>query len=422
MIKVLDCKNSNYLSRLKLIINKRRSRSKVNTDIVIKIVRDIKKNKKKALLKYEKKFSKNTKLKPTKKEINSSIKSLDPKIKNAIDFAYSRILKFHSLQKTKNIKYLDKQNNKIEYRYIPIQSVGIYVPSNLPSTLLMNAILAKKIVGVKRVVLANPRSNGKLNPAVMYAAKKCGISEIMSAGGSQAIASLAYIQKVNKIVGPGNDYVARAKKEVFGDVGIEGMIAGPSEITVVADKNTNLKEVLTSLIGQAEHDTNSQCILIVNNQDFIKSLKKSLKGELDKIPRKDIAKKSLLKNGLIIRVYNNKQIIDSINEIAPEHLELLNKDYKKYVHKIRNAGCIGLGKYSPVSSSDYAVGVNHTLGVMGSAKFASGLNLSDYYKKISIFSLTKKGIEVIGKKAITLAEYEGLIGHAQSIKSRIRRS
>ena len=150
MIKVLDCKNSNYLSRLKIIINKRRSRSKVNTDIVIKIVRDIKKNKKKALLKYEKKFSKNTKLKPTKKEINSSIKSLDPKIKNAIDFAYSRILKFHSLQKTKNIKYLDKQNNKIEYRYIPIQSVGIYVPSNLPSTLLMNAILAKKIVGVKR--------------------------------------------------------------------------------------------------------------------------------------------------------------------------------------------------------------------------------------------------------------------------------
>ena len=421
MIKVLDCKNSNYLSRLKLIINKRRSRSKVNTDIVIKIVRDIKKNKKKALLKYEKKFSKNTKLKPTKKEINSSIKSLDPKIKNAIDFAYSRILKFHSLQKTKNIKYLDKQNNKIEYRYIPIQSVGIYVPSNLPSTLLMNAILAKKIVGVKRVVLANPRSNGKLNPAVMYAAKKCGISEIMSVGGSQAIASLAYIQKVNKIVGPGNDYVARAKKEVFGDVGIEGMIAGPSEITVVADKNTNLKEVLTSLIGQAEHDTNSQCILIVNNQDFIKSLKKSLKDELDKIPRKDIAKKSLLKNGLIIRVYNNKQIIDSINEIAPEHLELNLKNYKKLINKINNAGSICIGKYSAMAVTDYNAGTNHVLPTLGSAKFSSGLNVGEFYKKISYIKLSKKGIEVIGKKAITLAEYEGLIGHAQSIKSRIRR-
>ncbi len=422
MIKILDCKNPNYLSRLKLILNKRRFKSKINTDIVIKIVKDIKKNKQKALLKYEKKFSKNTKIKPTKNEITKSIKSLDPKTKNAIDFAYSRILKFHSLQKTKNIKYVDKLNNKIEYRYIPIQSVGIYVPSNLPSTLLMNAILAKKIVGVKRVVLANPRLNGKLNPAVMYAAKKCGISEIISAGGSQAIASLAYIQKVNKIVGPGNDYVARAKKEVFGDVGIEGMVAGPSEITVVADKNTNLKEVLTSLIGQAEHDTNSQCILIVNNQDFIKSLKKVLKQELNKIPRKNIAKKSLIKNGLILRVYNNTQIIDSINEIAPEHLELNLKNYKKLVNKIKNTGSICIGKYSAMAATDYNVGTNHVLPTLGSAKFSSGLNVGEFYKKISYIKLSKKGIEVIGKKAITLAEYEGLIGHAQSIKSRIRRS
>ena len=421
MIKILDCKNSNYLSRLKLILEKRRLGSKVNTEIVTKIIKDIKKNKQKALLKYEKKFSKNTKIKPSESEIKNSIKSLDSKIKNAIDFAYSRILKFHSLQKTKNIKYLDKQNNKIEYKYIPIQSVGIYVPSNLPSTLLMNAILAKKIAGVKRVVLANPRLNGKLNPAVMYAAKKCGISEIVSAGGSQAIASLAYIQKVNKIVGPGNDYVARAKKEVFGDVGIEG-IAGPSEITVVADKNTNLKEVLTSLIGQAEHDTNSQCILIVNNQDFIKSLKKVLMKELNKIPRKNIAKKSLLRNGLIIRVYNNTQIIDSINEIAPEHLELNLKNYKKLVNKIQNAGSVCIGKYSAMAVTDYNVGTNHILPTLGSAKFSSGLNVGEFYKKISYIKLSKKGIEVIGKKAITLAEYEGLIGHAQSIKSRIRRS
>jgi len=421
MIKILDCKNSNYLSRLKLILNKRRFKSKINTNIVTKIVKDIKKNKQKALLKYEKKFSKNTKIKPTKKEINKSIKSLNPKIKNAIDFAYSRILKFHSLQKTKNIKYVDKQNNKIEYKYIPIQSVGIYVPSNLPSTLLMAAIPAKKISGVKRVVLANPRLNGKLNPAVMYAAKKCGVSEIISAGGSQAIASLAYIQKVNKIVGPGNDYVARAKKEVFGDVGIEG-IAGPSEITVVADKNTNLKAVLTSLIGQAEHSTNSQCILIVNNKDFIKYLKKGLNKELNKIPRKDIAKKSLLRNGLIIRVYNNKQIVDSINEIAPEHLELNFKNYKKLISKIKNAGSICIGKYSAMAVTDYNAGTNHVLPTLGSSKFSSGLNVGEFYKKISYIKLSKKGIEVIGKKAITLAEYEGLIGHAQSIKSRIRRS
>jgi len=422
MIKILDCKNSNYLSRLKLILEKRRSGSKLNTESVIKIVKDVKKNKKKALLKYEKKFSNNIKIKPTKKEINKSIKSLNPKIKKAIDFAYLRILKFHSLQKINNIRYTDKLNNKIEYRHIPIQSVGIYVPSNLPSTLLMNAILAKKIAGVKRVVLANPRLNGKLNPAVMYAAKKCGISEIISAGGSQAIASLAYIQKVNKIVGPGNDYVARAKKEVFGDVGIEGMVAGPSEITIVADRNTNLKEVLTSLIGQAEHDINSQCILIVNNQDFIKSVKKDLKNELNKIPRKNIAKKSLLRNGLIIKVYNNKQIIDSINEIAPEHLELNLKNYRKLINKIDNAGSICIGKHSAMAVTDYNAGTNHILPTLGSAKFSSGLNVGEFYKKTSYIKLSKKGIEVIGKKAITLAEYEGLIGHAQSIKSRIRRS
>ena len=422
MIKILDCSSLNYLSKLKIILQKRRLGSKINTNIVSKIVKDVKKNKQKALLKYEKKFSNNKKIKPTKNEINNSIKTLDPKIKNAIDFAYSRILKFHSLQKTKNIKYLDNQNNKIEYRYIPIESVGIYVPANLPSTLLMNAIPAKKIAKVKRVVLANPRLNGKLNPAVMYAAKKCGISEIISAGGSQAIASLAYIQKVNKIIGPGNDYVARAKQEVFGDVGIEGMIAGPSEITVVADKNTNLNQIITSMISQAEHDINSQCILITNNLNLINSIKKYLKYELNKIPRKAIAKKSLLKNGLIIRTHNNKQIIDSINEIAPEHLELNIKNYKKIVNKINNAGSVMLGKYSPMSASDYAIGPTHCLPTLGSAKFSSGLNVDEFYKKTSYIKLSKKGIEVIGKKAITLAEYEGLIGHAQSIKSRIRRS
>ena len=161
---------------------------------------------------------------PSIKQINKAIKSLDPKIKRAIDFAYKRILKFHSLQKTTDIFYKDNLNNKIEYKYLPIQSVGIYVPANLPSTLLMNAIPAK-IVGVKRIVLANPKNNGKLNPAVLYAAKKLGIKEIYSMGGAQAIGSLTYIQKVNKIVGPGNIFVAGAKRQVFGDVGIEGMIA-----------------------------------------------------------------------------------------------------------------------------------------------------------------------------------------------------
>jgi histidinol dehydrogenase len=422
MINVLDCKNLNYFNRLKVILNKRRLARKINTDIASKIVNEVKKNKQKALLKYEKKFSKNNKIRPTKKEINKSIKTLDPKIKKAINFAYSRILKFHSLQKVKNIKSVDKYNNKIEYKYCPIESVGIYVPANLPSTLLMNAIPAKKIAKVKRIVLASPRQKGKLNPAIMYAARKCGISEIISVGGSQAIASLAYIQKVNKIVGPGNDYVARAKREVFGDVGIEGMIAGPSEITIVADKSTNFMEVITSMIGQAEHDSNSQCILITKNENLIKSVKKFLIKDFNRIPRKKIAKKSLRRNGLIIKAYNDQQIIDSINEIAPEHLELNLENYKKLIKKINNVGSVCIGRYSAMAVTDYNVGTNHVLPTLGSAKFSSGLNVSEFYKKISYIKLSKKGIEVIGKKAITLAEYEGLIGHAQSIKSRIRRN
>ncbi|MBD1157748.1 histidinol dehydrogenase [Pelagibacterales bacterium SAG-MED17] len=421
MIKLINCNKKNYLNILTKFLDLRRSGKKTENKVISKILKDIKNNKNKSLLKYEKKFSKNSQIKPNIKQIDKAIKSLDPKIKRAIDFSYKRILKFHAAQKTKDIFYIDSFNNKIEYKYVPIQSVGIYVPANLPSTLLMNAIPAK-IAGVKRIVLANPKNNGKLNPAVLYAAKKLGISEIYSMGGAQAIGSLAYIQKVNKIVGPGNVFVAGAKRQVFGDVGIEGMIAGPSEITVLADSKTNLNEVTTSMIGQAEHDSNSQCILITKDLNLIKKFKKDLELKLKEIPRKSIATKSIKSNGLVLKVYNDKQIIDIINEIAPEHLEINVGNYKKYKDKIFNAGSICIGKYSPMALSDYAVGTNHVLPTNSSAKFSSGLNLSEFYKKISLITLSKKGVEKIGEYATHLAEYEELKGHALSIKSRIRRN
>ena len=420
MIKIINCNKKNYLNILTKFLDLRRSEKKNENKIISKILKDIKNNKNKSLLKYEKKFSKNSQIKPSIKQINKAIKSLDPKIKRAIDFAYKRILKFHSLQKTTDIFYKDNLNNKIEYKYLPIQSVGIYVPANLPSTLLMNAIPAK-IAGVKRIVLANPKNNGKLNPAVLYAAKKLGINEIYSMGGAQAIGSLAYIQKVNKIVGPGNIFVAGAKRQVFGDVGIEGMIAGPSEITILADSKTNLNEVTTSMIGQAEHDSNSQCILITKDLNLIKKFKKDLELKLKQIPRQSIATKSIKSNGLILKVYNDRQIIDAINEIAPEHLEINVSNYKKYKDKIFNAGSICIGKYSPMALSDYAVGTNHVLPTNSSAKFSSGLSLSEFYKKISLITLSKKGVEKIGEYATHLAEYEELKGHALSIKSRINK-
>ena len=417
MIKILNLSNKKNINILEKFLEKRREGNNVDTHMVPKIINDVKKNKIKAVIKYEKKYSKNNKIFPKNNEIKFSLKSLDSKVKKEIDDAYLRIYNFHKLQKTKDIKLIDKYKNTIEYKNIPIRSIGIYVPANLPSTLLMNAIPAK-IAGVKRIVLANPRVDGKLNPAVMYVAKRCGIKEIISVGGAQAIASLTYIQKVDKIVGPGNDFVANAKKIVFGKVGVEGMVAGPSEVTVVADKYTKIDQMVTSIIAQSEHGTNSQSILITKDKKIIPHFLKNLKKYVQLVKKEKIIKSSLKKNGLIIIAKNRKQIIDAINLISPEHLELIIKDYKKILVNIYNAGSIGLGKYSPVAASDYNVGTNHTLGTLGSAKFSSGLNLNDFYKKMSYFSLTKKGIEVIGKQAITLAEYENLHAHALSIKSR----
>ncbi len=419
MIKIKKFKGQKGLNKLEQFLEKRRSSQMNIIPIVSKILKDIKKNKKKALLKYEKKFSNNSVIKPNKTEINKASKSLSPKIKKAIDFAYNRIFKYHSFQKLSNIFYKDKLNNSFKYKSVPLNKIGIYVPANLPSTLLMNAIPAK-IAGVKKIYLANPRLNNKLNPAVIYAAKKLGIDEIYSIGGAQAIASLSYIQKVDKIVGPGNIYVARAKKEVFGDVGVEGMIAGPSEITVLADKKSKILNVITSIIGQAEHDTNSQCIIISKDLNFLKKINKLIKVNLKNISRKKIAEKSLRKNGLLIHALNDKNIIELINMIAPEHLELNVSNPKKYLEKITNAGSICVGNLSAMAVTDYNAGTNHVLPTMGSARFSSGLNVGDFYKKISYINLSKKGIEVIGKQAITLAEYENLDGHAQSIKSRIR--
>ncbi len=421
MIKIVKFVGKSGLKKLDQILDKRRSSQNNPIPIVSRILKEIKINGNKSLVKYEKKFSNNKKIKPTLGEMNSAIRSLKPQVKKAIDFAYNRILKYHSLQKVQNILYKDKFNNIFKYKFIPLEKVGIYVPANLPSTLLMNAIPAK-IAGVKKIILANPRLNKKLNPAVIYAARKLGINEIYSIGGAQAIASLTYIQKVDKIIGPGNRYVARAKKEVFGEVGVEGMVAGPSEITVVADKKTEIKSVVTSLIGQAEHDENAQSIIISKDINLLKKINKLIEVELKLLPRKKIARKSLNKNGIFIKASTDQNIIDIINRIAPEHLELNIHNPNKYLKKIINAGSVCIGKFSAMAVTDYNAGTNHVLPTMGSARFSSGLNVGDFYKKISYINLSKKGIEVIAKQAITLAEYENLEGHAQSIKSRIRRS
>ena len=426
MINILDCKKKNYKISINKLLKKRQKFTSNKINIIKKIINDVKKNGDKAVIKYEKKYSNNSILIPKKEKFNYASKFLNSKVKKAIDFSFNRILKFHSRQKTQNIFYKDKFNNRINYKYIPINSVAIYVPggtASFPSTVLMSAIPAK-IAGVKRIVMINPKIKGKHSPAVLYAAKKIGIKEIYSLGGAQAIAALAYgtkkIKKVDKIVGPGNIFVSNAKKKLFGEIGID-MIAGPSEITVLADNFANSEWVAADLIAQAEHDVNSQCILISKDRKFINKVNFFIKKQLRNLPRAHIASKSLKLNGILIHAKNDKQITDIINNIAPEHLELNTKNYNKILKNVKNAGSICLGKYSAMAITDYNAGTNHILPTNSSSKFSSGLSVYDFYKRISYIKLSKKGIETLGPSAITLANYEGLEGHAKSIKLRIGR-
>ena len=427
MIKILNSKNKRFDFILDKLLGKRKNKVQIETVSVVKILKEVKKNGDKAVIKYEKKFNNNKTIKPNSKQINKLIKGLDKKVKKAIDLAYKRIYKFHSLQKFKNISYIDSFKNKLEYKYIPIESVAVYVPgsnASYPSSVLMNTIPAL-VAGVKRIVMINPSKGGKQNPAVLYAARKCKIKEIYSIGGPSAIAAVAYgtkkIKKVDKIVGPGNAYVAAAKKEVFGDVGVEGMIAGPSEVTIVCDKYSSPEWVASDLIGQAEHDNLAQCILISKDKKLLLNVQIEIKKQLKDLPRIKIAKNSILNNGILMHVTSDQKIIDIINKIAPEHLELNIRNYKKIVNKIINAGSICLGKYAVMACTDYNVGSNHVLPTNGSAKYSSGISVNEFYKRISYINLSKKGIESLGPSVITLANYEGLAGHAQSIKKRIRR-
>ena len=426
-MKILRDNSKSFDNKLDKLLFIRKKKIQSSSVSVTNIINDVKKNGDIALLKYEKKFNKNSTIVPSHNQINKLIKSLDTKVKKAIDNAYNRIYKFHSLQKYKNISYVDKFKNKIEYKYLPINSVGIYVPgstASYPSSVLMNAIPAL-VAGVKRLIMINPGYKGKQNPAVLYAARKCSIKEIYSIGGPSAIAAAAYgtkkIKPVNKIVGPGNIYVAAAKKEVFGDVGIEGMTAGPSEILIICDKNSNPVWVASDLIGQAEHDPLAQCILISKDKKLINDVVLEVNKQLKEIPRQNVARKSIMNYGILIHASSDNKIVEIVNKIAPEHLELNVRNYKKFIPKIYNAGSICLGKYAVMAMTDYNIGSNHVLPTNGSAKYSSGISVNEFYKRISYINLSKKGIESLGPSVITLANYEGLAGHALSVKKRIRR-
>jgi histidinol dehydrogenase len=431
ILKLLNSNQKNFIQKLELILKKRKVNRSSKSLLVKKIISDVIKNKDQALIKYENKFSKFNKIgkkdiKFSNKEINTTIKKLDKKTKNAIDLAFNRILRFHKNQKIKPFKIKDNLKNIFSYTSSPIEKVGVYVPGGTaiyPSSVLMNCIPAM-IAGVNEIYMTTPTNKDTYNPAVLYAAKKCKVKEIYKIGGAQAIAALAYgtkiVKKVNKIVGPGNEFVALAKKEVFGDVGID-MIAGPSEVTVVADNSSRPDWVASDLIAQAEHDKFSQSILIANNRNIINHVNICLKKQLKNLKRKNIALDSLKTFGLSILVKNRNMISKIINTIAPEHLEICTKKPEKILNKVSNAGSIFIGNYSPEAMGDYLAGTNHVLPTSGAAKFSSGLSVYDFLKRHSIIKISKSGIERLGSSVINLAQYENLDGHANSVKIRLKK-
>ena len=394
---------------------------------VEKIFQNIQAKGDKALFNYAKKFDgcklneKNIVI--NKNKIKVFAKKCPKDITNALFFSASRIKKFHLHQIPKNYKYKDNQGVILGSQWKPINSIGVYVPggtASYPSSILMSSIPAK-IAGVKKIVMVIPQKNTKLNPIIAKAAEIADIDMIYRVGGAHSIAALAWgtksIEAVDKIVGPGNIYVTTAKKKIFGDVGID-MIAGPSEILVVSDKNNNPDWIAADLLSQAEHDVNSRSILLTDNFLFAKKVIKSIDLILKKLPRSKIASKSWENNGKIIIIKNISNSYKIINQLAPEHLELAIEKPEKVLNKVNNAGSVFLGRYTPEAIGDYVAGPNHVLPTGRTARFSSGLGVTDFLKKITFTKCNKKSLHLLSNAAIKIAKAEGLDGHALSINMR----
>jgi histidinol dehydrogenase len=368
-----------------------------------------------------------TRLRVTAAEIGAAVKACDTETLDALEFARGRIESFHRQQLPRDERFTDALGVELGWRWSAIESVGLYVPGGTaayPSSVLMNAVPAN-VAGVGRVVMVVPSPDGKLNPLVLAAAHLGGVSEIYRVGGAQAVAALAYgtatIAPVAKIVGPGNAYVAAAKRLVFGKVGID-MIAGPSEVLVIADRTGNAGWIAADLLAQAEHDVNAQSILITDDAALADEVERAVESQLATLPRAQIARTSWIEFGAIILV---KQLDDAIalaNAIAAEHLEIMTEDPEKLSAQIRNAGAIFLGAHTPEAIGDYVGGSNHVLPTARSARFSSGLGVLDFMKRTSILKCGPDQLRALGPAAMTLGKAEGLDAHARSVGLRLNLS
>jgi histidinol dehydrogenase len=363
-------------------------------------------------------------LRVTPAEIDAAVKACDPNTIDALKFARDRIEIFHRRQLPKDDRFTDALGVELGWRWSAIESVGLYVPGGTaayPSSVLMNAVPAQ-VAGVARVVMVVPSPDGKLNPLVLAAAHLGGVSEIYRVGGAQAVAALAYgtatIAPVAKIVGPGNAYVAAAKRLVFGKVGID-MIAGPSEVLVIADQTGNAGWIAADLLAQAEHDVNAQSILITDSAALADDVERAVEAQLSTLPRADIARASWNEFGAIILVKSLDVAADLANAIAAEHLEIMTADPESLSKQIRNAGAIFLGPHTPEAIGDYVGGSNHVLPTARSARFSSGLGVLDFMKRTSILKCGPDQLRALGPAAMTLGKAEGLDAHARSVGLRL---
>ena len=430
MVRILNTTDKNFDLNFKNLLKKRDHDDKKIDKKVSDIIRDVRRKSDQAIIdltnKYDKLSVRNfSELIVSQDELSSSLAKVNDKTKKSLKKAILRIKSYHQKQMPRNLIYKDKEGIILGGLWNPIESVGLYVPggtAGYPSSLIMNAVPAV-VAGVERIVVTVPATNGKVNSLVLASCKLLGIKEIYKIGGAQAIAALALgtetIPKVDKIFGPGNAYVASAKKQFFGTVGID-MIAGPSEILVMADSKNNPDHIAIDLLSQAEHDKLAQAILVTDNFDFSKKVIQSVNSYLKKIERRIIAKSSWENYGAVIICQDLMSSIDLVNKLAPEHLEIAVDQPKRFLKKIKNAGAIFLGRYTPEAIGDYIAGPNHVLPTDRTARFSSGLNLLDYFKRSSVVECNKKNINKIGNDAVNLAYEEGLQAHALSIECRLK--
>jgi len=397
--------------------------------IVGKIIDEIKSDKNDALKQHISKFDNwipksDEDLKISSASMQKAYENIDKNLKDALHLAYDRIKTYHEKQKPKS--WFDTEDNGtiLGQKVTPVDSAGLYIPGGkaaYPSSLLMNVIPAQ-VAGVEKIVVCTPTPDNEPNELLLAACHLCGVSEVYKVGGASAIAAMAYgtqsIPKVDVITGPGNIFVATAKKMVFGDVNID-MIAGPSEIGVLADESANASHLAIDLLSQAEHDEMASSILITPSQKLADEVKEEIQNWLKKLPREEIARKSIETRGAIIVTKDMDEAIKLMNEIAPEHLEIATDNAFEFLPLIKHAGAIFLGHYTPEAIGDYVAGPNHTLPTGGTAKFYSPLGVENFMKKSSIISFSKKGINEIGKECALIANTEGLTAHEQSVRVRL---